>query len=114
MSDSKQINVGIVGYGGAFNMGRAHGEACQETGMKVVAVCDIDASRETNAQEDFPGCAFYTDYRELLKDPNINLVINILPHNLHGSVCVEAAKAGKHVVVEKPMCVNVAEADAMI
>jgi len=114
LSESNQINVGIIGYGGAFNMGRAHGQACEETGMKVVAVCDVDATREASAQEDFPGVAFYTDYHELLKDPKINLVINILPHNLHGSVCVEAAQAGKNVVVEKPMCMNVAEADAMI
>lgn len=114
MSESNQLNVGIIGYGGAFNMGRAHGRACEDTGMKVVAVCDVDASREAAAKEDFPGVSFYTDYHELLKDPSINLVINILPHNLHGNVCVEAANAGKHVVVEKPMCMNVAEADAMI
>jgi predicted dehydrogenase len=82
--------------------------------MKVVAVCDVDASRAVAAEEDFPGVKFYTNYQDLLKDPNVGLVINILPHNLHGSVCVEAAQAGKHVVVEKPMCVTVAEADAMI
>lgn len=116
MSDSstKTINVGIVGYGGAFNMGRAHGQACEETGMKVVAVCDLDASREAVAQEDFPGVAFYTDYKKLVEDPSIGLVINILPHNLHANVCIDAMNAGKHVVVEKPMCMNVAEADAMV
>ncbi len=114
MSESKQINVGIIGYGGAFNMGRQHGQACEETGMKIVSVCDVDATRAAAAEEDFPGVKFYTDYRDLIKDPHVDMIINILPHNLHGSVCIEAAKAGKHVVVEKPMCINVAEADAMI
>jgi scyllo-inositol 2-dehydrogenase (NADP+) len=111
---NEQIQVGIIGYGGAFNMGRAHGQACEETGMKVVAVCDIDPDREAVAKEDFPACDYYTDYKELLKHPGVGLVINILPHNLHASVCIDAMNAGKNVVVEKPMCMNVAEADAMI
>lgn len=114
MSESNQITVGIIGYGGAFNMGRAHGQACEETGMKVVAVCDLDATREAAAKEDFPTAAFFTDYKQLLAESNADLIINILPHNLHASVCIEASRAGKHVVVEKPMCMNVAEADAMI
>lgn len=114
MSQSNQIKVGIIGYGGAFNMGRAHGQACEETGMKVVSVCDLDAGRESAAKEDFPDVAFFTDYKKLLTDSDADLIINILPHNLHASVCIEASQAGKHVVVEKPMSMNVAEADAMI
>lgn len=111
---SSTINIGIIGYGGAFNMGRAHGQACEEMGMHVLAICDLDPNREKAANEDFPAAKFYTDYHQLIQDPALDLIINILPHNLHANVCIEALNAGKHVVVEKPMCMNVAEADAMI
>lgn len=111
---TSNINVGIIGYGGAFNMGRQHGQACEETGMRVVAVCDLDPAREAAAKEDFPSASFHTDYHDLLDVKGLDLVINILPHNLHASVCIDALNLGKHVVVEKPMCMNVAEADAMI
>ena len=114
MSQLQSVTVGIIGYGGAFNMGRQHGQTCEETGMKVIAICDIDPARRDSAIQDFPEATFTTEYKELIANPAIDLVINILPHNLHGSVCVDALRAGKHVVVEKPMAVNVNEADAMI
>lgn len=109
-----QVRAAIIGYGGAFNMGKAHGDAIIEAGMTVVAACDADPSRVAAAAKDFPGIRTYSDYKELLKDPEIDLVIVILPHNLHAPVAIEAAKNGKHVVVEKPMCTSVAEADAMV
>ena len=110
----QQVRAAIIGYGGAFNMGKAHGDAIVGAGMTVVAACDADASRVAVAAKDYPGIRTYTDYNELLKDPEVDLVIVILPHNLHAPVAIAAAKAGKHVVVEKPMCNSVAEADAMI
>ena len=109
-----EVRVGIIGYGGAFNMGKTHGDSIVEAGMKIVAACDADANRVAVAATDYPGIKTYTDYNELLADPNVDLVIVILPHNLHAPVAIAAAKAGKHVVVEKPMCNSVAEADAMI
>ncbi len=110
----KQVRAAIIGYGGAFNMGKAHGDAIIASGMSVVAACDADATRVAAAAHDYPGIRTYTDYRELLADPDVDLVIVILPHNLHAPVAIAAAKAGKHVVVEKPMCNTVAEANAMI
>ena len=56
----------------------------------------------------------YTDYREMLKDPAIEMVSISAPNNLHCRMTVEAAKAGKHVVCEKPLCVTLEEADEMI
>jgi predicted dehydrogenase len=66
------------------------------------------------AETDFPGIRTYTDIDLLLEDPEVDLVVVILPHNLHASVAVKAANKGKHVIVEKPMCISVAEADDMI
>jgi myo-inositol 2-dehydrogenase / D-chiro-inositol 1-dehydrogenase len=57
---------------------------------------------------------FYADYRELLRDPAIELVSITAPNRLHAQITIDAAKAGKHVVCEKPLCVTLEEADAMI
>lgn len=108
------IRCAVIGYGGAFNMGKGHADSMHKAGMKLVAACDLDPKRMEQAAEDFPGIATYTSIDELLADPNVDLVTVILPHNLHAPIAVDAAKKGKHVVVEKPMCVSVAEADAMI
>lgn len=113
MSDAK-IRAAVIGYGGAFNMGRLHADWMIAAGMDFVAVCDTDPARTDAAAQDYPGIRTYNDYRDLLADPAVDLVVIILPHNLHAEVSVDASRAGKHVVVEKPMCLSSAEADAMI
>jgi predicted dehydrogenase len=57
---------------------------------------------------------FFGDYRELLRDPEIELVSITAPNRLHAPITIAAAAAGKHVVCEKPLCVTLEEADAMI
>src|SRR5204863_6356312 len=48
---------------------------------------------------------FYADYRELLRDPDVELVSITAPNRLHAQITIDAAAAGKHVVCEKPLCV---------
>lgn len=111
----KQVNCGIIGYGGAFNMGLHHSNSINQVeGMQVVAVCDVDKARTAQAEQDLPGIRTYNDVKDLLKDDGVDLCVVILPHNQHAKVSIECSKAGKHVVVEKPMCVTVKEATAMI
>jgi predicted dehydrogenase len=57
---------------------------------------------------------FYVDYRDMLCDPAIELVSVTAPNDLHARITIDAARAGKHVVCEKPLCVTLEEADAMI
>lgn len=109
------IRCGVIGYGGAYNMGRAHATYIQETdGLTLSAVCDSDAARTAVAAEDFAGIRTFNSIDELLASDSIDLAVIVLPHNLHAPIAIQCAQAGKHVVVEKPMCVTVAEADAMI
>jgi predicted dehydrogenase len=56
----------------------------------------------------------YRDYRELLRDPDVELVSITAPNRLHAQIAIDAARAGKHVVCEKPLCITLEEADAMI
>src|SRR2546425_8826430 len=56
----------------------------------------------------------YADYHDLLRDPHVELISITAPNRLHAPITIEAAKAGKHVVCEKPLCLTLEEADAMI
>src|SRR5258708_12818852 len=56
----------------------------------------------------------YTDYHDLLRDPQVELISITAPNRLHAQITIDAAKAGKHVVCEKPLCITLEEADAMI
>jgi len=115
-SFDKKIGVGIIGYGGAFGMGKVHGEALNnQLGCKTVAVCDTDPERVKHAKTELgDSIRTYTKYQDLLADDKVDLVIIILPHNIHAEVCIAASEVGKHVVTEKPFCITLDEADAMI
>jgi predicted dehydrogenase len=111
---AKDITVGVVGYGGAFNMGRAHLKQMQAAGMTPVAVSEIDPARLEVAQKDFPGIQTYATVGEMLKKSEVGLVVLITPHNTHAPLALQCLKAGRHVVCEKPLAITTAEVDAMI
>jgi predicted dehydrogenase len=112
---SEKIRCGVIGYGGAFNMGRAHAEYITQTdGLELHSICDISPERTAVAQQDFPTAAIFNDVAEMLNAPELDLVVIVLPHNLHAPIAIQASQAGKHVVVEKPMCITTEEATAMI
>lgn len=115
MTEATEIRCGIIGYGGSFNMGRHHANYMHGTGrMRLVAVCDVDPARTAAAKEDFPEIETYNDAAEMLAKAPIDLAVVILPHNLHAPMTIQVLEAGKHCVVEKPMCLTIEEADAMI
>lgn len=110
-----ELRCAVIGYGGAFNMGRAHLNWMNAaSGLSGVAVCDLDPARTTQAAQDFPGIRTYNRVEDLLADPEVDLITVITPHNTHAPLAVQCLQAGKHVITEKPMCLTVAEADAMI
>jgi scyllo-inositol 2-dehydrogenase (NADP+) len=109
------IRAATLGYGPAFNMGRHHATYINATdGMKAVAACDIDPARTKAAKQEFPDFKTYPNVQAMLKAPGIDLVCVLLPHNIHAVETIRCLEAGKHVITEKPWCLTVAEADAMI
>lgn len=111
----KDIGCAVVGYGGALNMGRYHATRINAApGLATVAACDTDPARMKAAAADFPDIATYTDYGRCLADPNVDLAVIVTPHNTHAELGLAAIKAGKHVVLEKPMCLHAAEATEII
>ena len=112
---AKTIRGAVIGYGAAFNMGKAHASQMRDTdGIECVAICDVDKSRTKAAKKDFPEVKTYNSLRTMLKKEDFDHISVVLPHNLHAPVAVECLKAGKSVIVEKPMCINIAEATEMI
>lgn len=111
-----KIRCGLLGYGPAFGMGKGHAGWINATeGMETVAVCDADPKRLEVARSEVPGLkGYFTDVGELLAMRELDLVVVILPHNLHASMAVRCMEAGKHVVVEKPFCITVEEATRMV
>lgn len=80
----------------------------------LVALCDAnpDLLAQRSAAWGVPRAT--TDYRELLRDPEIDIVEVNLPHHLHAPVVIEALAAGKHVACQKPIATSVADAEAMV
>ncbi len=81
---------------------------------EVVAVASPSPGNAKAFAERHQIPASYSDYREMLKDPAIEMVSITAPNRLHAQMTVDAAKAGKHVVCEKPLCVTLEEADIML
>lgn len=107
----RRIRVAIIGYG----MGHYHAERVRATpDLELAAVCDMVPARAEQATRDFPGVEGMTDTTAVLARPDIDLVVVAVPHNAHADLSIAASRAGKHVVVEKPMCITAAEATAMI
>lgn len=108
------IKVGVVGYGGAFNMGKAHLSEMQSAGMEPLAVAEVDKSRLDVAAKDFPGIECYESVDAMLKKSAVDLLAIITPHNTHADIALRCLKAGRHVVCEKPFAITTSECDAMI
>ena len=111
----KLVRFGIVGYGGAFNMGRGHANWINAMpGLQTVAVCDPDRARLKVATEELPGVETYTSLADMLRKAPVDNCVIITPHNTHAPLALQCLKAGKGVILEKPFCLTIKEATAMI
>ena len=106
-----RVEVAVVGYGG---MGTHHCMAVAAAGgLQLRAVCDLDEARRAQAEKEH-GVATCASFDEVMADRGIDLVVLVTPHDVHADQTTAALAAGKHVVVEKAMCMTVKEADEMI
>ncbi len=106
-----KVTFGVIGVGG---IGRHHVKCMREVEeAEVVAVADINEAAARSVAEEFK-VDWYLDYAKLLERDDIDAVSICTPHFLHCKMAIECAKAGKHVLVEKPMARTVSECDAMV
>lgn len=108
----KPYGVAILGTG---NVARGHLTAVRATeNAELVALCDIDlAWAQGWAKEQGVNCPIYSDLDQLLTDDQVDIVIITTPNNLHASQTIQIAKAGKHILIEKPVALNLPELRAM-
>lgn len=109
------LGVGVVGYGPFGGMGYLHGLAATETaGLAFVAAADSAPERLVAAGDDFPGLSGHPSAAALAADPDVDIAIIATPPAFHAQLALELLRAGKHVVIEKPMCLRRADADEII
>ena len=111
----KLIKIGIIGCGAIANS--KHMPALSKVAdAEMVAFCDLVSERAEKAAKEYGtlDAKVYTNYKELLKDPTIDVVHVCTPNRSHSFITVDALDAGKNVMCEKPMAINSAEAQKML
>lgn len=110
---AKKLKIGIIGAGGIAQSCHMKGYASIPEECEMVAVCDVNPETAKSAAEKFSVAKVYSDYRELLADPEIDAVSVATPNKYHKQPTVDALTAGKHVLCEKPLGMNAEECRAM-
>jgi len=108
----KNLRWGLIGLGW---FGEVHAEALAAMpGIELAAVCTRRPQRLAEVADRFQVPKRYTDYRELLADPEIDVVGVITHINDHRDIAIDALRSGKHVFLEKPMAPTVADCDRIL
>ncbi|MCP4614271.1 MAG: Gfo/Idh/MocA family oxidoreductase [Planctomycetes bacterium] len=115
----KKLNIGLIGYG---FMGRTHSNAYHkvkhffdipyEPVLKVV--CGLVEEEAKAFAEKWEFESYVTDWHKVINDENIDVVEICVPNNLHAEIAIAAAKAGKAICCEKPLALNVQQAEEMV
>ena len=111
-----KLKLGIIGTGGICNNKHLPSLAKVADKVEVVALCDQDEEKAiaTRERHGLTNAKIYTDYKELLADPEIDVVHVCTPNVAHCQITVDAFEAGKHVLCEKPMAATAADAQRML
>ncbi len=109
----EKLGICLIGCGRA-GMIHARNYAGRVRDAELIALCDPSTGSLEAAKQEISVPFYYSDYREALKNPEIDAVIVVTPTEFHHEVVIAAAKAGKHVFCEKPMASDEKECDEMI
>ena len=105
------VNIGIIGAG---SYGAQHAQAIADLeGVNLVASCRTNKAALEQFIAQYGGRG-YTDYRDLLNDDRVDAVVIATPHHRHTEITEHAARAGKHILLEKPMAPSLEECDRII
>lgn len=109
IAPSDQLTKAVIGVGG---MGRNH---FKYAGTKVVAICDVDKAHIKIALDRLDkGVKTFTDYRELIRLPEVDIVHIATPPHWHGIIAADAAREGKDIWCEKPMTRTIGEGRRLV
>ena len=102
------IKLGIIGAGA---IGQLHAQTAKRVGVDIACIADVNEQAARTLASSIGVSAFTSKPEELLARPDVNAVIIGVPNKFHKEVAVAALKAGKDVLLEKPMAMNIAECD---
>ena len=107
----KELRTAVIGCG---MISKNHLKALRQIDqVNCVAVCDLEEEKAQKAAAEYGIPRIYTDYKEMLNCPDLDAVHVCTPHHLHGQMVIDALKAGKHVLCEKPMALTAEDARKM-
>lgn len=107
----EKLGFGVIGCG---FIGMLHAGVIASLDDAFLAAATDSDSRKTEEAVRNWGCRSYSDYHEMLKDPDVKVISVCLPSGMHSRVTIEAARAGKHVICEKPIDIDVERAGEMV
>jgi UDP-N-acetyl-2-amino-2-deoxyglucuronate dehydrogenase len=108
---ARELGFGLLGAG---LIAPFHAKSLRDCrGARLVAICDANRERADKLAAAFPA-KVYTDLSDMLKDSSVDVVNVLTPNHLHHTAVVACARAGKHVITEKPPAMSLAETDEMI
>src|SRR4051812_20813716 len=112
MLKKDHVNIAVIGAGA---IGLLHVEDYnQHPAAKVVAIAEVSPERGKEAVDRFNIRELVDDYRLLLNRPDIDVISIAVPNYLHATVALDALKAGKHVMLDKPMATNAREGAKLV
>ncbi len=111
--ENKTLGICLIGAGRA-GMIHARNYKNKVPNARILAVVDAVEEAARTAAEELGITKYYTDYKMILEDGEIDAVVVVAPTDLHMQIVVDCANAGKHIFCEKPMAMNSAECDEMI
>ena len=112
----RPVRVGVIGCGSVSRVYVPHMQRMNipHPRVEIVQIADIDENRRKVAEENYGITNFTTDYREIIENPEIDLVLVLAPMQIHGAITREALNAGKHVLCEKPLSMSLHEAADLV
>src|SRR5882672_1153686 len=105
------LTIGIIGAGG---IAQVHAEAAVKAGTRIGCVCDVVRGRADALAAKHAGARATASLDELLEMKDVPAVVVAVPNALHRPIAIAAMKAGKDVLLEKPMALNAAECDELL
>ena len=111
--EQKKLGICLIGCGRA-GMIHARNYKNKVENARMVACVDAVEAAAKAAAEEMGIQKYYTDYHEILNDPEVDAVVVVAPTDLHKQIVIDCAGAGKHIFCEKPMAMTVEECDEMI
>lgn len=109
---TQKINVGLIGLGRIADLHAAFYEKNEKA--RIYGVCDAREALVRQRKKQWNAVKAFTDYHDMLQDPELDAVEIITPHDLHETMTIEAIRCGKHIALQKPMSTSLESADRML